>query len=74
MTTGQVPVALLAGMVADLVRTVEVLLSALDGGEAWEIDNARNLAHQTLAALATQAPPASRPTRIHIPLTRKVSP
>ena len=32
----------------ELRRTVEVLLAALDGGEAWEIDNARNLAAREL--------------------------
>ena len=32
----------------ELTRTVEVLLSALDGGEAWEIDNARLLARREL--------------------------
>lgn len=32
----------------ELIRTVEVLLSALDGGEEWEIDNARLLARREL--------------------------
>ena len=32
----------------DLLRTVEVLLAALDGGEQWEIDNARLLAAREL--------------------------
>ena len=32
----------------ELLRTVEVLLAALDGGEEWEIDNARLLAAREL--------------------------
>ena len=32
----------------ELLRTVEVLLAALDGGEQWEIDNARMLARREL--------------------------
>lgn len=32
----------------ELLRTVEVLLAALDGGEEWEIDNARRLAAREL--------------------------
>ena len=32
----------------ELRRTVEVLLAALDGGEEWEIDNARLLAAREL--------------------------
>lgn len=32
----------------DLARIVEVLLAALDGAEAWEIDTARHLASRAL--------------------------
>ena len=32
----------------DLARIVEVLLSALDGAEEWEIDTARHLASRAL--------------------------
>lgn len=33
----------------ELARTVEVLLSALDGGAQWEIDTARHLASRAMA-------------------------
>ena len=32
----------------ELLRTVEVMLSALDGGAQWEIDTARHLASRAL--------------------------
>lgn len=32
----------------ELARTVEVLLSALEGAEQWEIDTAQNLARRAL--------------------------
>ena len=32
----------------ELIRTVEVMLSALDGGAQWEIDTARHLASRAL--------------------------
>ena len=51
MKAGDVPVVQLAGIVADLARTLDVVLSALEGGDQWEIDNAVTLARQTLALL-----------------------
>ena len=38
----------------ELRRTVEVLLAALDGGEEWEIDNARHLARRELNHIKDQ--------------------
>lgn len=53
MSAGDVPVVQLAGLVADLARTLDVVLSALEGGEQWEIENAALLARQTLEHLRT---------------------
>ena len=38
----------------ELLRIVEVMLSALDGGAAWEIDTARHLASRALNYLKDQ--------------------
>lgn len=38
----------------DLLRTVEVLLAALEGGEKWEIDHASHLARRELNHLKDQ--------------------
>lgn len=47
----QVDAETLRARCAELSRTIEVLLSALDGGAQWEIDTARDLARRELRFL-----------------------